>query len=77
LLIVIPALRITVIPVLGNHRFVKLKVVTQNRWLLSEGSLTGAGSLNNKNCTYHLCKQQSAVTIIIIDRCRFLAKRPI
>jgi len=37
----IPALRITVKPALGDHTFIKLKVVTQNRWSLSEGSLTG------------------------------------
>jgi len=43
LLIVIPALRITVKPALGDHTFVKLKVVAQNRWLLNEGSLTGTG----------------------------------
>jgi len=28
---------------LGNHPFVKLKVVTQNRWSLNEGSLPGTG----------------------------------
>jgi len=28
---------------LGDHLFVKLKVVAQNRWSLSEGSLTGTG----------------------------------
>jgi len=43
LLIVIPALLITVEHALGDQSFVKLKVVTQNRWLLSEGSLTGTG----------------------------------
>jgi len=41
LLIVIPALRITVKPTLGNHPFVKLKVIAQNRWLLNEGYLLG------------------------------------
>jgi len=40
LLIVISALRITVQSALGNHPFVKLKVVTQNRWSLNEGLLT-------------------------------------
>ena len=43
LLIVIPALRIALKPTLGDHPFVRLKVVTQNRWLLNEGSLTGTG----------------------------------
>ena len=28
---------------LGDHPFVKLKVIIKNRWLLNEGSLTGAG----------------------------------
>jgi len=32
LLIVISTLWITVKPALGNHTFVKLKVVAQNRW---------------------------------------------
>jgi len=39
----IPALQITVKPALGEHPFVELKVVTQNRWSLNEGSLTGTG----------------------------------
>jgi len=39
----IPALRITVKPALDDHPLVKLKVVTQNRWSLNEGSLTGTG----------------------------------
>jgi len=39
----IPALQITVKPALGDHPFVKLKVIIKNRWLLNEGSLTGAG----------------------------------
>jgi len=39
----IPALRITVKPALGDQPFVKLKVVAQNRWSLNEGSLTGTG----------------------------------
>ena len=39
----IPALWITVKPALGDHPFVKLKVVAQNRWSLNEGSLTGTG----------------------------------
>ena len=33
----------TVKPALGDHPFVKLKVVTQNRWSLNEASLTGTG----------------------------------
>jgi len=41
----IPILRITVKPALGNHPFVKLKVVVQNRWLLNEGLLTGAAGI--------------------------------
>jgi len=41
LLIVIPALRITVKAALCDHTFVKPKVVAQNRWLLSEGRLLG------------------------------------
>jgi len=32
---VIPALGITVKPALGDHTFVKLTVVAQNRWLLN------------------------------------------
>jgi len=43
LLIVIPALRITVKPALGTYPFVKLKVVAQNKWSLSEWSLTRTG----------------------------------
>jgi len=43
LLVMIPALRITVKPALGDHPFVKVKVIIKNRWLLNEGSLTGAG----------------------------------
>jgi len=43
LLIVIPALRITVKPAVGKHPFVVLKVVTHNRWSLGEESLTGTG----------------------------------
>ena len=43
LLIMIPALRITVKPTMGDHPFIKLKVITQNRWLLNDGSLTGTG----------------------------------
>jgi len=43
LLIVIPALRITVKPVLGDHPFTKVNVVTQNRRPLNEWSLTGTG----------------------------------
>jgi len=39
----IPALRITVKAALSDHSFVKLKVVAQTRWSLSEGSLTGTG----------------------------------
>jgi len=39
LLITIPALQIA----LGDHPFVKLKVVAQTRWSLDEGSLTGTG----------------------------------
>ena len=39
----IPELQITVKPALGDHPFVKLKVVAQNRWSLNEGSLTGTG----------------------------------
>jgi len=39
----IPALRITAKRTLGDHPFVKLKVVAQNTWLLNEGSLTGIG----------------------------------
>ena len=34
---------ITVKPALGDHPFVKLKVVAQNRWSLNEGLLTGTG----------------------------------
>jgi len=41
LLIVIPTLQITIKPALGDHRLGKLKVVAQNRWLLSEGWVTG------------------------------------
>ena len=41
LLIVIPALQITVKPALGDHPFVKLKVITQKRWSLNVGSVTG------------------------------------
>ena len=37
----IPALRITVKPALGDHPFVNLKVVAQDTWSLSEGPLTG------------------------------------
>ena len=37
----IPALRITLKHVLGDHPFVKLKEVAQNRWSLNKGSLTG------------------------------------
>jgi len=37
----IPALGITLKPALGDHPFIKLKVVAQNRWSLNEGSLTG------------------------------------
>jgi len=40
LLMVIPALRITVKAALGNNLFITLKMVAQNRWLLNEGSLT-------------------------------------
>jgi len=43
LLTVVPALRITVKPALGDHLLVKLKVGTQNSWLLNEASLTGTG----------------------------------
>jgi len=43
LLVVIPALRITVEPALGDDPFVKLKVVAQNRCSLNEGSLTETG----------------------------------
>jgi len=84
LLIVIPALRITVKPALGDHTFVKLKVVAQNRWLLNEGSLTGTGIVTivslwlliichpvSRECrqdVYQLCKWRSADTIIIIGR---------
>jgi len=39
LLIVIPALRITAKPALGDHSFAKLKVVAQNRWSLNEGTV--------------------------------------
>ena len=41
----IPSLRITgtVKPAFGNHPFIKLKVVAQNRWSLNERSLTGTG----------------------------------
>jgi len=38
--IMFPALRITVKPALGDHPFVKLKLVAQNRWSLNEGLLT-------------------------------------
>jgi len=41
LLIVIPALRVTVKPALGDNPFIKRKMVTQNRWLLNEASFTG------------------------------------
>ena len=37
------ALRVTVKPALGDHPFVKLNVVAQNRWSLSEGLLAGTG----------------------------------
>jgi len=40
---VFPALRITVKPALGDHPFVKLKLVVQNRWSLNEGLLTETG----------------------------------
>jgi len=40
---VIPALKITVKPALGDHMFIKLKAVAQNRRLLNEGPLTGTG----------------------------------
>jgi len=43
LLIMITALQVTVKPALGNHPFVKVKVVAQNRCSLIEGSLTGTG----------------------------------
>jgi len=44
LLIVIPALkRVRVKPASGDHPFVQLKAVAQNRWSLNEGSLTGTG----------------------------------
>jgi len=39
----IPALRITVKPSLGDLPFVMLKVVAQGRWSLNEASLTGTG----------------------------------
>jgi len=42
---VIPALWLTVKPALGDHSFIKLKVVAQNRWLLNEGLLTGTGTV--------------------------------
>jgi len=45
LLIMIPALRITVKRALGDHPLVKLKVVAQNRWSLNKGSLTGKGTV--------------------------------
>ena len=37
------ALRITAKSTLGDHPFVKVKVVAQNRWSLDEGSLTATG----------------------------------
>jgi len=45
LFIVIPALQITVKPALGDHPFVKLKVVAQNRWSCNEGSLKLLGQV--------------------------------
>jgi len=43
LLIVIPALQITVKPALCDYVFVNLKAVAQNRQLFNEGPLTGTG----------------------------------
>jgi len=63
LLIVIPALRITVKPALGDHQFVKLKVVAQNRWSFNEGLLTGTGVMTCEFLTYQLCKRQLADTV--------------
>jgi len=34
---------VTVKPALGEHLFVKLKVVAQNRWLLNQWLFTGTG----------------------------------
>jgi len=79
LLIVIPALQLTVKPALGDHPFVKLKVVAQNRWWSRcEGSLLGQVlSQYNKNCTYQLCKRQLVDNVIIVGRYWLSAKRRI
>jgi len=39
----IPAVRITVKPALGDNAFVKINVVAQNRWSHNEGLLNGTG----------------------------------
>jgi len=58
LLIVIPAVRITMKPALVNHPFIGLKAVAQNRW-----SLTGTGILSLLwVCDLQLCKQLLANT---------------
>jgi len=56
LLIAIPALQITVKPALGDHPFVKLKVVAQNRWSVTQWRVTYWDTY----CHYCQCKWQSA-----------------
>jgi len=57
---------------LGDHPFIKLKVVVQNRWSLNEGSITGT-DIAVTIVTYQLCKRQSADTVVIMGRYRLLA----
>jgi len=69
LMIVIPALQITVKPALCklcNHPFVK----TGGRSM--KGHILGQVYCN-KNFSYQLCKQRSADTVVIISRYRLLA----
>jgi len=74
LMITIPSLRVTVKPALGNHPFIKLKVVAQNRWSLNDGSLTGTGIVTIEFVTIvNLCKWQLANTIVMISQYRLLA----
>jgi len=70
--------RITVKPALGDYPFVKLKVVTQNRWSLNDGSLTGQVLLSVLwVCDLLKNKWQLANTVVVISRQRLSAKRPI
>jgi len=75
-LIVIPALRVTVKPALGDHPFVKLEC-GRSKQVVTQWRIAYWIRYIIKAALNQLCKRQSADTVVIICRYQLSAKWPI